>query len=128
MLLPPNKCTTFEYVERNSGTRLADFSVASFSLARSVCRRVNAELLVVLSDENRSQHERYLAAYRLIHKRDKEIGRAFNDFRRSTAVFQIAIIRKLGVINDEELGRFGKEVRASLAYFSGEDHGSTAAE
>jgi hypothetical protein len=92
------------------------------------CRRVNAELFAVLSDENRSQHERYLAAYRLIHKRDKELGRAFDDFRRSTAVFQIAIIRKLGVITDEELGRFGKEVRASLAHFWGEDHLSTAAE
>ena len=92
------------------------------------CRRVNAELLAVLSDENRSQHERYLAAYKLIDKRDKEIARAFNDFRRSTAVFQIAIIRKLGVITDEELGRFGKEVQASLGHFWGEDHGTTAAE
>ena len=92
------------------------------------CRRVNAELLAVLSDEKRSQHERYLAAYRLMHKRDKELGRALDDFRRSTAVFQIAIIRKLGVINDEELGRFGKEVQASLGHFWGEDHGTTAAE
>ena len=75
-----------------------------------------------------AKHERYLAAYRLIHKRDKEIGRASNDFRRSTAVFQIAIIRKLGVITDQELGRFGKEVQGSLAHFWGEDHGTTAAE
>ena len=92
------------------------------------CGRVNAELLAILSDEKRSQYDRYLAAYRLIHKRDKELGRAFDDFRRSTAVFQIAIIRKLDVITDEELGRFGKEVRTSLASFWGEDHGSTAAE
>jgi hypothetical protein len=89
------------------------------------CQRVNGELIAVLSDKSRSQHERYLAAYKLIHKRDKEVGHAFNDFRRSTAVFQIAIIRKLGVITDEEIGRFGKEVRASLAFFWAEDHGNT---
>jgi hypothetical protein len=92
------------------------------------CQRVNSELIAVLSNKSRSQHERYLAAYKLIHKRDRQIGDAFNDFRRSTAVFQIAIIRKLDVITDEELGRFGKEVRTSLASFWGEDHGSTAAE
>ena len=85
------------------------------------CHRVNGELIVVLSDESLSQHERYLAAYKLIHKRDKEVANAFNDFRRSTAVFQIAIIRKLDVITDEELRRFGEEVRASLAFFWGED-------
>jgi hypothetical protein len=51
----------------------------------------------------------------------------FAPLRRSTAVFQIAIIRKLGGITDEELGRFEKELRALLAYFRVEDHGRTAA-
>src|SRR6516164_4862617 len=49
------------------------------------CQRVNSELIAVLSNKSRSQHERYLAAYKLIHKRDRQIGDAFNDFRRSTA-------------------------------------------
>jgi len=55
-----------------------------------------------------------------MHKRDKEIANAFNDFRRSTAVIQIAIIRKLGVITDEEFGRFSESTRASLQHFWGE--------
>jgi hypothetical protein len=63
---------------------------------------------------------KYLAAYKLMHKRDKEIADAFNDFRRSTAIFQIAIIRKLGVITDEELERFSESTRASLQHFWGE--------
>lgn len=83
------------------------------------CRRVNDELLRVLSDDSRGAHERYLAAYKLMHKRDKEIASAFNDFRRSTAIFQIAIIRKLGVMTDEEFGRFSESTRALLQQFSG---------
>src|ERR1700730_3833961 len=71
-------------------------------------KRVNGELLRALSDDSRDAYEQYLAAYKLMHKRDKEIASAFNDFRRSTAIFQIAIIRKLGVITDEELGRFSE--------------------
>jgi len=49
-----------------------------------------------------------------MHKRDKEIASAFDDFRRSTDIFQIAIIRKLGVITDEEFGRFSESTRALL--------------
>ena len=84
------------------------------------CKRVNGELLRTLSDDSRDAYEQYLAAYKLMHKRDKEIANAFNDFRRSTAVIQIAIIRKLGVITDEEFGRFSESTRASLQHFWGE--------
>ena len=84
------------------------------------CKRVNGELLRALSDDSRDAYEKYLAAYKLIHKRDKELASAFDDFRRSTAVFQIAIIRKLGVITDEELGRFSESTRATLQHFWGE--------
>ena len=83
------------------------------------CRRVNDELLRALSDDSRDAYEQYLAAYKLMHKRDKEISSAFDDFRRSTAIFQIAIIRKLGVITDEELGRFSESTRALLQHFWG---------
>ena len=83
------------------------------------CRRVNDELLRTLSDDSRDAYERYLATYKLMQKRDKEIASAFDDFRRSTAIFQIAIIRKLGVITDEELGRFSESTRASLQHFWG---------
>jgi hypothetical protein len=84
------------------------------------CKRVNGELMRVLSDDSRDAYEQYLAGYKLMHKRDKEIANAFNDFRRSTAVIQIAIIRKLGVITDEEFGRFSESTRASLQHFWGE--------
>jgi hypothetical protein len=84
------------------------------------CQRINGELVRALSDDSRDAYQQYLAAYKLMHKRDKEIGSAFNDFRRSTAVIQIAIIRKLGVITDEELGRFSESTRASLQFFWGE--------
>jgi hypothetical protein len=83
------------------------------------CKRVNGELLRALSDDSRDAYQQYLAAYKLMHERDKEIASAFDDFRRSTAIFQIAIIRKLGVITDEELGRFSESTRALLQHLWG---------
>src|SRR5690349_11680615 len=58
-----------------------------------------------------SKHESYLALYKLLQRRDRELANACNDFRRSTAVVQIAIIRKTGVITTEELERFSAEMR-----------------
>ena len=81
------------------------------------CKRVNGELLRALSDDSRDAYEQYLASYKLVQKRDKEIASAFDDFRRSTAIVQIAIIRKLGVITDEEFGRFSESTHASLQHF-----------
>jgi hypothetical protein len=57
------------------------------------CERVLAELVKLATDSPGSNHERYLAVYQLIKKRDKELAGAFDDFRRSTAVRQIAISR-----------------------------------
>ena len=73
--------------------------------------QVNSELLSYLSDERLSAYERYLKVYKFIVGRDRELGEAFNDFRRSTAVIQIRIIRLLGVIKDEELARFSDSTR-----------------
>ena len=75
------------------------------------CQRVNSELLSRLSDERLSAHKRYLNVYKFIVGKDRELGDAFNDFRRSTAVIQIRIIRGLGVIRDEELARFSDSTR-----------------
>ena len=83
------------------------------------CKRVNGEVVRTLSDDSRAAYEQYLAAYKLMQKRDKEIASAFDDFRRSTAIFQIAIIRKLGVFTEEELRRFSESTHASLQHFWG---------
>jgi hypothetical protein len=76
------------------------------------CAKVNEDIMRLLSQSELSPHDRYLKVYRFIHDKDKELGSAFNDFRRSTAIMQIHIIKNLGVITDEELGRFSESTRA----------------
>ena len=75
------------------------------------CARVLDECAAVIRDTSIANHERYLRLYRMLDKRDDELASAFNDFRRSTAIIQLAHIRRLGVVTDEELGRFSKETR-----------------
>jgi hypothetical protein len=70
---------------------------------------VNQQVIKKLSDRRRSEHERYIDVYRFIEKKDRELGDAFNDFRRSTATREISIIRGLGVVTEQEVARFSDQ-------------------
>lgn len=75
------------------------------------CARVLEECERVIGDRSLTHHQRYLRLYRLLDDRDRDIASAFNDFRRSTAILQLARIHALGVVTDEELDRFSPDIR-----------------
>jgi hypothetical protein len=75
------------------------------------CDRVLAELAGVASARDRSSHERYLAAFDLIHRRNGELSYAFDGLRRSTALLQFSAMRSHGLVTDEEFARFSVETR-----------------
>jgi hypothetical protein len=83
------------------------------------CEKVLAEVGQLASEAGQSAHERYLAVYRLLKRRDKELAQAFNDLRRSTALLQLAILRAQGLVSDEELARFSPETRGAVQLFQG---------
>ena len=85
------------------------------------CERVLAEVGQLASEQDKSAHERYLAVFRLLQRRDKELAQAFNDLRRSTALLQLAIIRAQGLVTEEEIARFSPETRAAVQLYQGED-------
>jgi hypothetical protein len=74
------------------------------------CARVLDECAKVIRGGG-SNHERYLRLFRILKQRDEDLALAFNDFRRSTAIIQLARIHALGVVTDEELGRFSEGTR-----------------
>lgn len=92
-------------------------SLRQFALER-FCERVLLDIGRIGADAGKSQHERYLDVYRLIHDRDEELGRAFNDLIRSKATGQIALIRSLGLLTEEELAGFSEELRGILHLYS----------
>jgi hypothetical protein len=81
------------------------------------CQRVLAEVGRLAADANKSHHERYLAVFKLLQGRDKELADAFNDPRRSTALVQLARIQFHELLSAEEFARFSPETRASVETF-----------
>jgi hypothetical protein len=50
------------------------------------CERVLQELDAISRDVSRTQHERYVSVFGLLQDRDDELGRAFNNPRRSQMI------------------------------------------
>lgn len=86
------------------------------------CQRVLSEVGRLASDTGKSAHQRYMATFQLLQRRDKELAEAFNDMRRSTALLQLAILRSRGLVTDEEFARFSPETQAAVQVWLGERH------
>src|SRR5947209_19627944 len=81
------------------------------------CERVLAEVTRLAADPKASHHERYLAVFRLLRRRDGELADAFNDPRRSTAMVQLARIQFHELLTEAEFAQFSPEARASVEAF-----------
>ena len=78
------------------------------------CERVLDEIARINSDSTKSKHERFLAIYRLVRERDKEIDPIFDYLRRSTAVRQLCAFRSHDLLTEQELRQFSPELVKSV--------------
>lgn len=77
-------------------------------------RQVLDETEALLKNNSTSPHDIYLAIYKLIQRRDKEMADLFNDYRRSTAVLQIAMMHSRDLLTDQEWQQFSAETRNAI--------------
>src|SRR5215211_5556864 len=90
-----------------------------FRLLREValerfCSRILGDLEPIIQDADRTSHDRYLAVYGLLRKRDKEIASAFDSPRRSQMFIQLAVICSHDLLTTEELAQFSEQTQSEL--------------
>ena len=78
------------------------------------CRRILLEVENLISKHGEAAHPRYLAMYKLIHDRDRELADMFNDVRRSNAFMRILLLRRNGLFTDEEFAGFGDATKSRI--------------
>lgn len=83
-------------------------------LLERFCQRVLDDLAAVLRAKDGSAHAQYCRAYQLLKERDQELARAFDDFRRSSAVMQLLLMRRMGLLTDEELSAFSEQTQQTV--------------
>ena len=90
--------------------------MTSSSILRAVRNGCVAALLGlhVAKAADGTAHERYVRAYKFLKSRDEELARAFDDFRRSTAVMQLAIMRRMGLLSDKDLNVFSLQTQEQV--------------
>jgi|SRR5579862_1445258 len=82
------------------------------------CKRVLDEFNRISKDSAKGYHQRYLDLWEVLRQRDKEMSAAFDDLRRSRAIFRIASMKGLGVLTEEELSSFSQETRERVDLIS----------
>jgi hypothetical protein len=90
------------------------FKEVHTKLLERYCSRILEEVVAASKDARGSAHDRYLKVYKLITERDEQMAYAFDDFRRSTAVMQLGIMRRMKLLTDEELGLFSEQTRTRV--------------
>jgi hypothetical protein len=80
------------------------------------CSRVLDDVARISADDAKSKHDRYLAIYRLIQERDREIDPIFDYVRRSTAVRQLCAFRSRDLVTEEDLKSLSPELRQTVEY------------
>ena len=83
-------------------------------LLERFCQRTLDDLSDMLRAREGTAHEQYRRAYELLQDRDEALARAFDDFRRSTAILQLAIMRRMGILGDEELSVFSEQTQQTV--------------
>ena len=78
------------------------------------CERVLAEIERVNSDDARSFHRRYLDIFETVERRDREMGRLFDDPKRSNALSMLTQMRANGLLTDEECLTLSEETRNAM--------------
>jgi DNA-binding transcriptional ArsR family regulator len=83
-----------------------------------LCGLALSDIGKVLSAPDRSNHERFLTLYRIIHERNDQVAEAFDGLRRSTAERQLAAMRRLGLVTDEEMAAFSDVTQGTVEFLA----------
>ena len=81
------------------------------------CERVLSDIMSAVSDTTKTPHERYLEICKLVRERDRILGDAFDDMRRSTALLRLSVIHSHGLLTEEEMARFSPEARDAFTLY-----------
>ena len=84
------------------------------TLLKCHCQETLEYVQQIASTRSCDPHELYLKIYKFIQKRDKEKSYVFDDFRRSTALMQLIIMRKIRLLTDDDLICFSQETQLRI--------------
>lgn len=84
------------------------------------CARVLAEAQIIATSTQGSAHERYIRLLRHMERCDDELAGGFDEFRRSTALQQLLVLRGMGLLSEDHILSLTEETQLLLRAFAGD--------
>ena len=75
------------------------------------CESVLQQATGVLADKAKDPYERFAALAALMKEREKEFRQSLTAYSRSSALLELCIMDRLGLLAEEELGQLSNETR-----------------
>ncbi|CAN5348775.1 hypothetical protein BH20ACI2_BH20ACI2_20460 [soil metagenome] len=84
------------------------------NLLEVVYGRINAGARQIVSDQNSSQHERFLRLFDYLDDGNKVVAECFDDWRRSNILEKLFALRRHDLLTDEHLAQLSAETREMM--------------
>lgn len=84
-------------------------------LLERLCERINQKTLALLNDPSKTHYEKYLAVFEKTRRDDRDVARAFDDWRRSRLGTIILELHRLGLFTESELQGFSPAIEEYIA-------------
>jgi hypothetical protein len=80
-------------------------------LLASLCRRINEKTIEILRSKNKTDHDKYLKAFRHIQDSDDIVAECFNDWRRSTIGQKLISMQRHKLLTESHLQHLSDKAR-----------------
>jgi len=75
------------------------------------CERIFQKIRRLVESRGADSYEYYLKLWALLREEDKELSLMFDELKRSTAIFKLAMWKKNGILSDESFNELSEETR-----------------
>ena len=78
------------------------------------CERIFEKIKKLTKSRGTENHKYYLKLWKLMEAEDKEISLMFDDLKRSTAIFKLAMWKKNGILSNESFNELSKNIQEHI--------------
>jgi len=79
-----------------------------------LCERILDEAATLISNPDRTHHQRFGELFGLIRDRNHDVARGFDGPKRSAMLAQLSVIHSLGLLEPADMARFSAETRETV--------------
>ena len=90
------------------------FKQLHLELLERHCKQTLDLLIEAIHSGESTPHAAVLEVGKIVQKRDREMSELFDDYRRSTAILQLIVMRRQGMLLDSDVVGFSTELTTKL--------------